>query len=420
MAVNENSPQSFRPKEILRNWRGTATYSLGPTISWTDTRTGVNVPDYARKIAMLESASSDYTIRKVIVKPGTFMMNTEFYMGTPPRLVTESMSTQTYINELPAPPVDLSRSLDIAMANFLSDAVSKQRPLMGGVVLGELKETLNMLRRPAVSLRNGLETYLKQARRILNTRRTVSHANSVLADTWLEYKLGWMPLVADIKSACDAYSAFKARPETMRAFGKATESSSSKSTTTTIAGHKPNYFYYLIFAKTIYKTETTIKGVFKVPVEDDTEDSWMRLAKLSGVGTPWDIIPTVWELVPYSFIVDYFTTIGNVLNGLYAITFDWVWTSQAVKSTCVRFANARPNAAAISAIKPSGLPIAYTSAGTPSEWERFDYVRSIPALRVPMPRIEVRMDPFRWTTLYSLATNLINRPLRLRKGEFLS
>ena len=421
MAVNEVTNRSLDIRATKRLWDGTTKTYVYPPITWVDTRVGVNVRDYETRIAQLQSASSDYTLKKVFVKPGWIRFGTSFPKTGPKDIVYENLYDTVQLNKLPGIPVNLSAAVDIAKANFLSNAVSQQRPVMTGVVLGELKETLQMIRSPAESLRNLLEAYLiggMKARR--KYRRNLTHANRVIRDSWLEYQLGWKPLMADIKAACDAYALMQARPETFRAFGKSTASQLGAAGVTTDYPFESNYFYMIVNRKHIYETEASVKGVFKVPVSSDVDSWWGTLAQLSGVGTPWDFVPTVWELVPYSFVVDYFTTVGNVLNGLYAISLKWVWSSQAVKSKSVSTATAVPDVARLSQCSWWDVPLRWTFSSQPSSWERIVYVRSTPSMSVPLPRMNWKMNEYKWATLAALLSESLDtaswRNVRPKKG----
>ena len=60
-------------------------------------------------------------------------------------------------------------------------------------------------------------------------------------------------------------------------------------------------------------------------------------ADMNLFGASWgDIIPTAWELIPYSFLVDYFTNIGDVLNSWSVRKGDIAWCNQTVRNRGIR------------------------------------------------------------------------------------
>ena len=52
-----------------------------------------------------------------------------------------------------------------------------------------------------------------------------------------------------------------------------------------------------------------------------------------------DFLPTVWELIPYSFVVDYFTNIGNMIDSLSIIESDIGWKDYTSHQICSRYSN---------------------------------------------------------------------------------
>jgi len=68
------------------------------------------------------------------------------------------------------------------------------------------------------------------------------------------------------------------------------------------------------------KVEIKYRGA----VRCDTSNPYVSEQRLWGF-SPDNIIPTVWELVPYSFLIDYFTNIGKVLDSFALRKVDLAW-----------------------------------------------------------------------------------------------
>jgi hypothetical protein len=55
------------------------------------------------------------------------------------------------------------------------------------------------------------------------------------------------------------------------------------------------------------------------------------------LGVSWeDLIPTAWELIPYSFLIDYFTNIGDVLEGWSVHQSDLGWSAKLIRKRAER------------------------------------------------------------------------------------
>jgi hypothetical protein len=145
----------------------------------------------------------------------------------------------------------------------------------------------------------------------------------IVAETWLEHVFGWSPLLSDIRSAGQALNDRLNRftGNYARISGHGTEE-----TFLELPGFGRSVggglkFGYRITLRNITQVRWygQIRSVCENPIEAD-----MRL-----FGVSWgDIVPTAWELIPYSFLVDYFTNIGDILNAWSVRVQDINWCAR--------------------------------------------------------------------------------------------
>lgn len=403
--LNETIQRSARISVTFTGWNGEVSTS-GQNLSWVDSRVGTSVPDWEARIRRLEGASSNYTRTRVAIATFGKISATIRWKGTPTvNDIAEERVISTYHNGLPTYSAkDLSKADNIALGNFLKSANEAASPFKGMVFLGELKETLKMLKRPASALRDGFSTYLKRARRA-QRRYGRRIGAKVASGLWLEYALGWQPLLGDIEQAIDAYSAYQAAVDTFRAFGKA-RLPLGGDTVTESTSLAPNYFHALRTVSTTYRGSVTYKGVSKNALAGIREDSAQRVAQLSGFRLA-EFIPTAWELIPHSFVVDYFTNIGDILNGMHSLANEWVWYSRSQDLQATRRCHVRLDVALIKQTLGSRY-IGHHESSTPAEWIRSDYNRSTPTLSLPGLVLELPPLGFKWGTLAALLTARVN------------
>lgn len=206
---------------------------------------------------------------------------------------------------------------------------ASQRQFSGGVFLGELQETLRMLRNPAKGILDGLSSYLKRvakAKRDRDIRNAAARSSGrnkgrkiaanektfkdVISQSWLEGSFGWLPLLHDLEDARKAYNTLvesnnEDRFEKIRAVGKNDAMINSSQEIIAPVGN----FNHLIVKKFWQEAVFIIRGEVRVKPELTLADK----GKLFGLA-PNEFMPTVWELIPWSFLVDYFVNIGDVLD----------------------------------------------------------------------------------------------------------
>lgn len=195
-----------------------------------------------------------------------------------------------------------SRDVEKALTNF-----------QGGVFLAELRETLHMIRRPGQSLRKAVGQYLgavqSNARRL--KRRPKRDRERWLSNTWLEYSFGWAPLLNDLD---DARSYLDKRAsalvqELVRVRG-------SHSGRFKAAGPETlNVFNAGIGGVSARElTVDTCTQVYSGAVSSRAFGPGLINASAMGLH-PRSFVPTLWEVIPWSFLIDYFTNVGDVITG---------------------------------------------------------------------------------------------------------
>jgi hypothetical protein len=199
--------------------------------------------------------------------------------------------------------------------------VNHRQAINGSTFVAELSEAIRMIRSPAKSLRHGINAYFKSAKK--RTRRAnIPTANRILSDTWLEYSFGWAPLINDINGARSVFDKLrKQRKVTVLRAPGVYESSeltngNFNSGRTLFRWVKDEQVFVLVYYQAWMETHL---------------DPLSQLVRVTGFDWP-SFLPTVWEVIPYSFLVDYFTNVGDIISALVAPKDD----VQFVSKTSVR------------------------------------------------------------------------------------
>lgn len=241
------------------------------------------------------------------------------------------------------PPVPHSRS-ETSLANLRNYVATKTRAAVrptdfqGLVALAEGRKTIAQLADPLSSLKSLLQyvTQLRQAKknlaitvvdgstRLINGRRfrvmfkkhkgpghivrppkssIVVPAGAAISGSVLAHNLGLRPLLMDIDSIMKQIpNAHKTERQTYRESGVTEEKYVETRTYTSGA--------YVFTAEVVTSIKTTVRGV---AVAADN----FNVSQDFGVSL-YDIPEAFWELLPYSFLLDYFANIGDYLSALRA------------------------------------------------------------------------------------------------------
>lgn len=298
----------------------------------TNSKTSVENPKWRDQVRRHQNATTGRSIQNYSFGGGHGEFSVDFFRFTT-FVETHSSSNGTLIYcPSPTSPLSLATADQKARMKFLKRSKAAQTAFRSFTFLGELTETLRMIRRPGQGLRRGLDDYLRTVKKRSRSvskrtprKRRVSVLNSIVAETWLEHVYGWAPFISDARSAADGLNRRLERYK-----GSYTRVSGSGSEETYGFQWLPTKELYALqyqwgvdaFRRSDVKYYGEIKSVCENPIQAD----------MTLFGATWrEIIPTAWELIPYSFVVDYFTNVGDVLDAWSIRSSDFAWVSKNTK-----------------------------------------------------------------------------------------
>jgi hypothetical protein len=288
------------------------------------------------------------------------------------------------------------RASNQALKKYYEHIAQVESSFKGMVFTGELRESLHMIKSPAASLRKGVGAYLTHLKRY-GKRIPFKRRPKFVRDTWLEYSFGWKPLINDVDSAIKAfYSSDLVRPILQMVSGKGQDVYSQDNGHFTGSNGPSNWTYGLrhqeeFFVRYYGVYQSTGQGV------PDNHHYGFR---------PSEIIPTVWELIPYSFLVDYFTNIGAIISSWSYRFLAGPWTSQLQRVTH----HYETYDEKLVAPPPNTVIWKYRHTGDPghTEFKRTEVYR-VPNVGQPVPSFEVQcpgMGSTKWLNILALSKQL--------------
>lgn len=340
-------------QKVYRKYGGTIDNSyLNKVI--VGTRSGQAVPEWKSKVGKGQQAGSPYYIDSYTVKNFEDERKTVFQFPGNPTVFEDVFvgvqypATEFAHNFTPIPP----ETVDKALAKVLGKIRSNRTDLNGLVVLGELRETIAMLRRPFSSLTELVTKHITRLNREkARVRKLPFHVrrnewSKAITGTWLEAVFGIMPLYADIEGILKAVQRLARQdPKRVRVQGQADLTTSSVVDLGSRNVMASNLFLY---SSTIMDTETTASVRYVVGLEcqevvDQTPLS--RLLEASGL-TLENFVPAIYELMPWSFLIDYFSNLGTLIEAGTTDTSEVRWVVRTDRMRSERILTTTPESAA--------------------------------------------------------------------------
>jgi hypothetical protein len=217
-----------------------------------------------------------------------------------------------------------------AAEQFLKKAQDALSSFQGGVFVAELRKAIHGIRYPATTLKEFLMGHVLDAKRVRQrlSRRKMSYRklNQVIADLWLEKAYAWGPLVSDLESAAESLARIRDLEEASFVSAEGFDDYSlDGSSSINIRG--PFALRYAI--RYIEYSRVRFYGQVVAYLAEDPGSFSGFLGRRLGI-TLNTALPTAWELIPFSFVADYFSNLGAMISAYSFPTSSIRWCNRAV------------------------------------------------------------------------------------------
>lgn len=318
---------------------------------FTDTFSGSNNPSYRQDIKAVRDATTSASGRKFVVQPAFVACSRDFYSANPATYPPNQLGTihtrcnmagTAYLGSdandlnvaLPLTGAAVTRATNQAISKLYNQIKQIQTSVNAGEDLGEFGKTLKMLRSPLQSLIRLSHDVVNGHLNAFNYNKA-KHIAKALADTTLEYNFGIRPIISTVAKGIVGLQNrdYIAQYFPINAVGK--------DNSVTIV------------------TNADLTGPFACDtVSQRSQNAYVRYKGVWGLGSDFDrrsvqdvmgwnfrdTLTTVYNLIPYSWLVDYMTNLGDIVDSL-SVPWDgmrWcVKTVRAEKSTTYSYVRLR-------------------------------------------------------------------------------
>jgi hypothetical protein len=224
-------------------------------------------------------------------------------------------------------PADIVTSVtNRAIMKFLEKADAVRSSFEAGQDIGELKQTIHGILHPMQAMRDLSVKYLEGVMKRTRKLKQVKAISKAVADSYLEYRFGWRPLALDI---ADAYASLtnNSHFDTVPITASATDYFRLNNGTlwSPISGGD---YSSLAMYKVVGTYTVRLKGAIKT----NATGGKISLAQNLQLDLP-HFLPTIWDLLPYSWMIDYFANIGDIIKAYSFRSSDLAWGCKTLRTT---------------------------------------------------------------------------------------
>lgn len=284
------------------------------TVTWTNEFHGVTNDQWKARIRHYDDVTSGFWARSIsCVKRDGYIESNGWVNNskTPANLRTEGKAGTIFHSAsalYPSGDSGLARARLMASSNFWDEVQSALRAIEGGELLGELGQTAKAVKSTATGMLNLLLDWkrfwrnVKRGNRRLSKRQLLGHAG----DAYLQWKFGWDPLQKDVATLANGLKNdyYEVIPITARGRG-----TGNVSTATTQLGQIGCNYDMVTLEKSYTKCRFDAGLlVHRVGVG--------ALAERLGIHPRNNFLPTLYNLLPWTYMLDYFTNMGSLINAM--------------------------------------------------------------------------------------------------------
>lgn len=211
-------------------------------------------------------------------------------------------------------------------------AEMKRSSIMSGEVLSDLGRTVGMLKHP---FRSSQQLIRKMnLRKLKYLKKSGSNAAQAISNAWLEHRFGWQPIFNDIATIVIDAKKIKATMGEKNLVARATERNTGRFQVPFAQRNGGGQFSSHRYTGSATSTQevSASAGIIYDLASRSKADS---AEQVLGTRT-MDIVPLVWEKIPYSFVVDRFVNVGDWLQAVTPdpfITVKRSWTTYVIRES---------------------------------------------------------------------------------------
>jgi len=179
-----------------------------------------------------------------------------------------------------------------------------------GESLGELRETLGTMMRPLNGFRNLLlstaQSFKKKAAKLRRGKRTRRSFGKVAAETYLEFQFGWNPLASDVAQAMVEVQSDRLGLKSYPIHSRGSDQDVVKS--------KASYQFGGLWVDVDVDITSSVEVRFKGAIRPGSFGYGTETASWGIL--PHQFVPTFYNLLPWTFLVDYFSNLGSWIQAI--------------------------------------------------------------------------------------------------------
>lgn len=305
---------------------------------WTDWRRGYNNPKWRDQVLHGRNATTKLDGHKISFDSRPYIISENWTYDNPNgnpagnanevitlsgREIFSDIDDLSVINSEP-----YVQANNQAITAYVKKARKVQTTFQGGTFVAELGQTIRMLKRPFHGITRNLNDYLRQLKKAASRRRfyllNKREKAEILSETWLEYQFGLKPLFNDLDEGTQALAErIKEGPKWVHVKGVGSTKREIPKGIYNVGIPSPTFQCQ---RHSIVTATVKFRGVI-----DPGSFSAMDARRIGFDPSNW--APTLWEIVPWSFLVDYVSNIGDIISAATFARQGERWLARTVQIT---------------------------------------------------------------------------------------
>lgn len=311
---------------------------------------GDNYPNYKQLIASGQSATTymegtKHSWSHSVARSSIAVKRSSPYYATPLRCTARREAVGHNLNAYTFPKANLvlnGVASNNAASALLRSLISAQTSWRGSNFVAEFREAVAFVRSPLESLHKNTWQLIRKTTSMKRLfRRDPRQYGRLLGNAWLSWSFGAKPLINDLGELCNAINEMKNNLSSRDTLP--IEGVGNYAVDAPYWFNRPGSNGFEHCMNDEYRSQE--HHVRYYGAVHATPPGFQAIMENLGF-TPEDILPAVWEAVPWSFLLDYFANINEQIEALRWMSANVAWLNRTWRNTAKhRWTSWRPRTA---------------------------------------------------------------------------